>query len=283
MRLKGKTEAADALQVLATRRRELPLSLITERPLRKALRMPRKTKTTLREEVRGQIDEQLRKRRRRAFRGRVAVDLELLRQSGPPRWHRVSQRLCLSCHFNGVGVAQLVRRKAATDTGPARQAPELRSCRGSRPRPSRRGSVDHAEKRANRQLNPELQPGIKLLPSPTVHPNLAALATLAMADEHRSAPGLEVSLGERQSLADPKTGSPEDYGEPSKAQSRRPLPGLAHHSDDLLHPRWIGGVAAPLVLRSATGVITGECGWRASTACGIKLSNGVHGLLLELA
>jgi hypothetical protein len=112
----------------------------------------------------------------------------------------------LSCHFNGVGVAQLVRREAAADTGPARQAPELRSCRGSRPRPSRRGPADHAEKRTNRQLHPELQPGIKLLPSPIVHPNLAALATLPMADEHRSAPGLEVSLGERQSLADPKTG-----------------------------------------------------------------------------
>jgi hypothetical protein len=82
MRLKGKTEAADALQVLATRRRELPLSLITERPLRKAPRMPKKTKTTLREEVRGQIDEQLRKRRRRCFRGRVAVDLELLLPRG---------------------------------------------------------------------------------------------------------------------------------------------------------------------------------------------------------
>lgn len=130
----------------------------------------------------------------------------------------------LSRHFNGVGVAQLVWREAAANTGQAPQAPELRPRRRSRPRPSSRGSVDHAEERANRQFHPELQPGIKLLPSPIVHPNLAALATLAVADEHRSEPGLEVSLGERQGLADPKTGSREDDCQPSKAQSRRPLP-----------------------------------------------------------
>jgi hypothetical protein len=168
----------------------------------------------------------------------------------------------------------LVRREAPADTGAARQAPELSPRRGSRPWPSSRGPVDHAEERTNRQLHPELQLEIKLPPSPIVHANLAALATLAMPDEHRSAPGLEVSLGECQGLADPKTGSPEDDRQPSKAQSRRPLPGLAHQGDDLLHPRWIGGVAAALVLRDATCVVTRERGWRASAACGVELSNG---------
>jgi hypothetical protein len=71
----------------------------------------------------------------------------------------------------------------------------------------------------------ELQPGIKLLPSPLVHSDLATLATPTMADEHRSALALEVSLGECQGFADPKTGSPKNDGQPPKAQSRRPRPG----------------------------------------------------------
>lgn len=82
MRLDGPTEAVDALQVLATRRREIPLSLVTERPLRKSPRMPWKIKARLREEVLGQIGEQLRESRRRAFRGHVAVDLELILPRG---------------------------------------------------------------------------------------------------------------------------------------------------------------------------------------------------------
>lgn len=43
-----------------------------------------------------------------------------------------------------------------------------------------------------------------------------------MANEHRSALALEVSFGEGQGLADPKAGSPENDGQPPKAQSRRP-------------------------------------------------------------
>jgi Holliday junction resolvase RusA-like endonuclease len=77
MRISGETEALDALQVLAARRREIPLTLVTERPLRKSRKMSKKAKETLRREVLDQVETQLRRRRRRAFRGRVAVDLEL--------------------------------------------------------------------------------------------------------------------------------------------------------------------------------------------------------------
>ena len=52
------------------------------------------------------------------------------------------QRDALSGHFNGVGMAQLVRREAAADTGPARRA-RCRNCvvGGGQPRPSRGGEI----------------------------------------------------------------------------------------------------------------------------------------------
>jgi hypothetical protein len=82
MRISGENEAYDVLQVLAARRREIPLTLVTERPLRKSKTMSKKDKESLRREVLGQIEAQLRHRRRKAFRGRVAVDLELRLPTG---------------------------------------------------------------------------------------------------------------------------------------------------------------------------------------------------------
>lgn len=82
MRLSGESEARDALQVLASRRRELPLTLETDRPLRKSKRMPRRERERLQREVLEQISHQLKGRRRRAFRGHVAVDLELRLPAG---------------------------------------------------------------------------------------------------------------------------------------------------------------------------------------------------------
>lgn len=77
MRLSPETEALDALQALASRRRELPLVIKTERPLRKTKRTPKPVRESLRTEVLSQIEAQLKERGRRAFRGHVAVDLEL--------------------------------------------------------------------------------------------------------------------------------------------------------------------------------------------------------------
>jgi hypothetical protein len=82
VRLSGETEARDALQALASRRRELPLTLVTDRPLRKSKRMPRGERKRLQREVLEQISHQLKGRRRRAFRGHVAVDLELRLPAG---------------------------------------------------------------------------------------------------------------------------------------------------------------------------------------------------------
>jgi hypothetical protein len=49
-----------------------------------------------------------------------------------------------------------------------------------------------------------------LLPAPFVHPDLAAAATLAAADEDRSAPVVKVVLGQRQRFLDAQAGAPKN-------------------------------------------------------------------------
>src|SRR5215210_578341 len=58
-----------------------------------------------------------------------------------------------------------------------------------RPGPSSRLPIDHAEQRPDRHLEPTVEPRPQLLESPVVHPDLAALAALALADEDRAAAG----------------------------------------------------------------------------------------------
>ena len=84
------------------------------------------------------------------------------------------------------------------------------------------------------------------MPSPVIHSNLTALASLAVTHKHRSACALKISLGEGQRLADPKAGAPEHDDQTAKAQSGWALPCLAHHGDDLLHPGRVGGYLRPL-------------------------------------
>ena len=83
MRLSSRTETKDALEAMAARRRELPLRLVSDRPLRKP---SGRTQTLhmglLRQELLVQVEEQMSQQNRRAFRGRVAVDLSLALPSG---------------------------------------------------------------------------------------------------------------------------------------------------------------------------------------------------------
>jgi hypothetical protein len=55
--------------------------------------------------------------------------------------------------------------------------------------------VDDAEECADGHLLAELQPWVELLPSPSVHPDLPALAALAAAHENRAAISVQVALG----------------------------------------------------------------------------------------
>ena len=84
VRLSRGSEQRDALNVLAADRRELTLKLCTERPLRKPQNpIQRQTVQRLRAQAAEQIAEQLDSSARRAFRGRVAVELRLRIVSAP--------------------------------------------------------------------------------------------------------------------------------------------------------------------------------------------------------
>src|SRR2546430_12880634 len=81
--------------------------------------------------------------------------------------------------------------------------------RGRRfPTSSRGRSVDHAQHRADRELVADLEPGVELVPRPTVHPDLSALAALSTSDECSVAGAIEVALLERERFADPQPGAP---------------------------------------------------------------------------
>src|SRR5687768_16512876 len=55
----------------------------------------------------------------------------------------------------------------------------------------------------DRQLDPVLEPGLKLLPRPVVHADLAAPAALAAPHQQRTAARVQVGLGQRERLVDP--------------------------------------------------------------------------------
>ncbi|MGB9183506.1 MAG: hypothetical protein WCB67_05525 [Solirubrobacteraceae bacterium] len=63
--------------------------------------------------------------------------------------------------------------------------------------------MDHTQHRADRKLATNLEPRIELLPSPTIHSDLAALAALATPDEYGAARSVQVALLQRQRFADP--------------------------------------------------------------------------------
>src|SRR3954463_7113305 len=92
----------------------------------------------------------------------------------------------------------------------ARKSPDaaqLRAGGAGCPRPSACRTVDDAEQRSDRQLDPRLEPWFELLPRPVVHPDLAAPAALAAPHQQRTAPRIEVGLGERERLTDAQAGA----------------------------------------------------------------------------
>jgi hypothetical protein len=87
-------------------------------------------------------------------------------------------------HLDGVGVSQLVGREPPSHAGGRGRVMQL-FARGRRfPTSSRGRSVDHAQHRADRELVADLEPGVELVPRPTVHPDLSALAALCCAQNY---------------------------------------------------------------------------------------------------
>jgi len=100
-----------------------------------------------------------------------------------------------------------------------------------------------------------LSPWLYVLPCPLVHPDLAALAALAVTHEDRASPGLEIGLGERQRLVDPQSSPPKDHDERADPCAVHACAGSTHDRDDLLDPRWISGKAPALIARHAPAPI----------------------------
>src|SRR5215208_6052293 len=122
----------------------------------------------------------------------------------------------LAGHLDGMRVAELVRRKAPTHPGLAGDASQLRAGGAGCPRPSACRAVDDAKQRSDRQLDPRLEPWLELLPRPVVHPHLAAPAALAAPHQQRTAPRIEVGLGERERLTDPQASAPQHNDQPAQ-------------------------------------------------------------------
>ena len=68
------------------------------------------------------------------------------------------ERYAFARHFNGVRVAELMRRKAAPDAGPRSQAAKLCSRGEVGPRSSARCAGDYAEQRAHWQGDAGFEP-----------------------------------------------------------------------------------------------------------------------------
>jgi hypothetical protein len=119
------------------------------------------------------------------------------------------ERHALARERDGMRVAQLVRREAATDTRLSGKPAELDPHVGARPRPPARRAVDHVEQRPDRELGAGREPGSHLFPAPGVHADLPAATALAVANEQRAAPGVEVAFAERQRLRDSQAAAPE--------------------------------------------------------------------------
>jgi hypothetical protein len=96
-----------------------------------------------------------------------------------------------------------------------RRTPALRAtCRSSEraaaaARAVRAWAVDDAEQRPDGQLDQRPQPRRELPPGPVVHADLAAAAALAAPHQQRTAPPIELGLGECERLVNAKAGAPQ--------------------------------------------------------------------------
>jgi hypothetical protein len=99
-------------------------------------------------------------------------------------------------HLHGVRVSQLVRRESAADPSCAGGIAQLPPDSGGRARAAASCSAKHTEDSADRERGSESEPRLKLFPSPSVHPDFAPLAALAVADQHGAARSVQVALRE---------------------------------------------------------------------------------------
>jgi hypothetical protein len=114
------------------------------------------------------------------------------------------QRDPLARHLDRVRVAELMRREPAPDPGGHGGVVQLGADSGRSEWPPACRAAQEAEQPAGRQFPAEFEPWVEVRPCPAVHPDLAALLALAVADEQRAAAWVEVGLVEGEPLADPQ-------------------------------------------------------------------------------
>ena len=165
----------------------------------------------------------------------------------------------LARDFDRVGVPELVRRGPTSDTGREGVAVELPASGGRRPRPTARRSVDHAQQRADRQLDPTREPWREM----TLHaqrsiPTSRRRSPFPRRTRIDAASRVEVGLGQRQRFLIRKPAAPEHDDQRPQPEAVPVRRGLAHHRDDLVDRRWIGRIQLALVLRGMPGVMAGH-------------------------
>ena len=105
--------------------------------------------------------------------------------------------------LDGMRVTQLMGSKATPDASVDGELTQFGSGGGGGPAAASRWPIDDAEQRSGRQRHAVRQPGRELFEPELVHPCLAAPITLAVANQQRPTPLIDVSLVERQRLGDP--------------------------------------------------------------------------------
>jgi hypothetical protein len=123
-----------------------------------------------------------------------------------------------------VGVSKLVWREPAADARRQRGAMQLRADRGRGARPAAGRTAHDAEQGADREPPAELEPGVKLLPRPAVHPDLSPTTALSRTNQNGAALPVKIGLGQRERLADPKPGTPEHDDHPRSLMPSGPSP-----------------------------------------------------------
>src|SRR5829696_1188123 len=113
------------------------------------------------------------------------------------------QRHAFARQLEGVRMPELVRREAPADASRGGGPAQPRPGGGAGPVATTRRTVDHAEQRTDRKLNPQLKPRMEFIRAPVVHADLAAPAALAPSDEQGAAAVIKVGLGEAEGFLGP--------------------------------------------------------------------------------
>jgi hypothetical protein len=71
-----------------------------------------------------------------------------------------------------------------------------------------------------RQLEPQLEPGLELVPAPAIHADFPAPAALAASDEEGAAALIENALGEGECFLDAQSGAPQDGNQAAQPGGR---------------------------------------------------------------